>query len=206
MDARALNNWNRSNCCCDHDAGLLAFSGSLARNGTAMAPVLLNNVGNMLRSAHTIIRITRALIALGIGTLTGATLAVLVVEGRFSALADLIWRVGWILQGRRMAAGEADDGWLLEIEMRIALGSALLIALVGSAVWAAVPWRNRKSYRSAALIGFVLAAVMAGIWLHGEDTSQAIMHVALIGLSGAIAGCITLTIALSRTCSPPRNG
>jgi len=33
--------------------------------------------------------------------LTGATLAVLVVEGRFSGLADMIWRVGWI--GRRIA-------------------------------------------------------------------------------------------------------
>lgn len=50
---------------------------------------------------QTISRITRALVALGIGTLTGATLAVLVVEGRFSALADMIWRVGWI--GRRIA-------------------------------------------------------------------------------------------------------
>ncbi|OJX91032.1 MAG: hypothetical protein BGP00_07390 [Novosphingobium sp. 63-713] len=153
---------------------------------------------------QTISRITRALVALGIGTLTGATLAVLVVEGRFSALADMIWRVGWILHGRPMAPGEADDGWLLEIKMKIAFESALLIALVGSMAWAVVTWRGRQSYRSAALIGFILAAIMAGIWLDGEDTSHAIISVTLIGLSGAVAGIISHAIELALKSSFPR--
>lgn len=151
----------------------------------------------MLSALKMIRRITRTLIALGVGTLTGATLAVVVVEGRFSTLAAMIWRVGWTLRGRPMAPGEVDDGWLLEIEMKIALGSALLIALVGSIAWAAVTRRNRQSYRYAALIGCVLATIMAGVWLHQEDARQAIVHMALIGFAGAVAGSITHMISLA---------
>lgn len=151
----------------------------------------------MLSALQMFSRIIRALIALGAGTLTGATLAVLVVEGRFSALTDMIWRVGWILRGRPMALGEADGGWFLEIEMKIALGSALLIALTGSMAWAAVTWHNRRSYRYAALIGCVLATIMAGIWLHQEDARHAIAHVALIGFAGTVAGSITHMISLA---------
>lgn len=139
-------------------------------------------------------RITRALVALGIGVLTGATLAVIVVEGRFSALADIIWRLAWIVRGRPMAPYEADGGWFLEIEMKFALSSAILIALTGSLAWAAAAWLNRQGYRSAALIGFVLAAIMAGILLHREETAQALVHVVLIGLSGAVAGVVTYAI------------
>lgn len=150
--------------------------------------------GYMRFSTQTISRITRALVALGIGALTGAASAVMVVEGRFGALADIIWRVVWIIRGRPMAPYEADDGWFLEIEMKYALGSAILIALAGSVAWAGAARLNRQSYRSAALIGFVFAALMAVILLYWEETAQATVHIILIGLSGAIAGVITHAI------------
>jgi hypothetical protein len=150
------------------------------------------------------LRAARALFALGCGVITGATFAVLVVESRFSALSDLVWRAEWVVRGRPMTPGEADRSWMLEIEARYAFSVALLIAFMSSIIWAFVAWRSRQSYFLAALIGLVLAAVMAGISLYGDEAM--ITQTALIGFSGAIAGILTraIDLALGRRCPVPR--
>ena len=141
---------------------------------------------------HLISRIGSSLIALGASSLTGATLAVLVVEGRLSALNDLFWRAGWIMHGRPLVPGEADATWLLEAEWLIAFKSSLWIAIVGSIVWTVVGGRKLQCYRGAAVVGFVLSAGMAAIWLNQER--GAILQILSIGLLGAAMGLLTRTI------------
>ena len=148
----------------------------------------------MLRFIHAAVRIGRAILALGCGMVVGATLAVAAIEGRFSALTELMWRAGWIMRGRPMAPGETDGMWMLGVEWSIALISALLIALFGSLVWAVVAWRGRQSYAAAALIGFVLASAMASLWSTGSVAAEQILHIGLVGLSGAVAGIVTRAV------------
>ena len=126
--------------------------------------------------------------------LAGSTLAVAVVEGRLSALGDLVWRIEWIVGGRRQAPGEADRTWMLEIEWKIALMSALMIALVGSVIWAIVSKHRLQSQNAAALIGFILSAGTAAVWLHHEPIAEATRQILLLGFIGAAMGVLTRVI------------
>jgi hypothetical protein len=148
----------------------------------------------MSRFIQRTVRIGSAILALGCGVMVGTTLAVVAMEGRFSALTDLVWRAAWIMRGRPMAPDEADGMWMLELEWSIALRSALLIAPIGSIVWAVVTWRSRQSYRAAALIGFVLAS--AGAWLLSNrgEAVELMLFCSLVGFCGAIAGVVTRAV------------
>lgn len=182
-------------------------------NGTANidSHQRLSIMGSMGRATQVVCRIGRALAALLCGVLAGATLAVLIVEGRFSAFADMISRIGWIIRGR---PGD-DDTWMLGIEMNIAFRTALLIALAGSVLWGIVTWRNRQSYTAAALIGLILSLVMAAALLSSETTRITILdkprhvgpllYVTSLGCAGAVAGLVTYAVGKRRT-KPTRNG
>lgn len=148
----------------------------------------------MLPIVRMLSRIARVFVSLGVSVLAGSTLAVAAVEGRLSVLADLVWRAAWTMRGRPQAPGEADGTWMLEIEWKIALMSALVIALVGSVIWAFVSRRGLQSNRAAALVGFILAAGMAVIWLNSEPMTEATRHIPLIGFIGAATGVFTYAI------------
>lgn len=151
-------------------------------------------MGDMSDPIFSLQRIGKGILALAIGSLTGATLTVIVLEARLSALPDMIERVTWIARGRPLAQGYADAMWFLEAEMWAAFWSALIIAFLGAIGWAVIPSRSRQSFRSAALLGFVLSAAVAALWFSGEPTWWAASHIALIGLMGAIAGAVTRAV------------
>lgn len=150
---------------------------------------IVDPVGKFLTLAT---RIGNGLVALGLSVLTGATLAVVVVEGRLSALPSMVWRAGWILRGRPLAPGEADADWMLEIEWRMAFVTAILVAALASMLWGILSWRRLQSQRAAASIGFVLCTIAAGLWFHnGDDISLTTILTMLIGLVGALCGWLT---------------
>jgi hypothetical protein len=148
----------------------------------------------MRKFAKFVARACSAIVALGTAVLTGATLAVVIIEGKLTALSQMSARLGWIMRGRPTAPGEVDETWLLEAEWRIAFFTAISIALISSTMWIVLSWRRHHSYRTAASVGFLVSAAAAGLWFSSEEMLTAVKHCAMIGLvGGALGGFVRAT-------------
>jgi hypothetical protein len=122
------------------------------------------------------------------GVFTGAVLAVAILAERPGVWIDLV---------------QGDAGWIVEMEWNAAVAFAWRIAFIGTLFWIVIARRRLASLISAAILGFALTALVAGLLLFGGDHEKSalirISICALFGLAGAIAGVITFGVDRTTT-------
>jgi hypothetical protein len=167
-----------------------------------MGPPSSDVAGQVDHGRRLLVRLAGGVAALMAGGLFGATLAVIIVTGPLDAISTTSKLVEYYYKYvfDKYTPAPSTFGIIAEMEWKVALLSALIIAITATPIWLVIERFRRGTLTAAALLGAMLTT-LAAINSVRDDLDWSHAHAwvvfGLLTIAGGLSGMITWRLSHS---------